>query len=86
MAYVDPALSNRDAMLVGRLNTHMPGAGMFLRFCGTWLAALRRLMPDLAHAGGRAVRASAWPSQKFLLVLGACASPSSGPIHHVALL
>lgn len=25
MAYVDPALSNRDAMLVGRLNTHMPG-------------------------------------------------------------
>lgn len=26
MAYVDPALANRDAMLVGRLNTHMPGA------------------------------------------------------------
>lgn len=25
LAYVDPALANRDAMLVGRLNTHMPG-------------------------------------------------------------
>jgi len=37
MAYVDPALSNRDAMLVGRLNTHMPGAGMFLRFVGRGL-------------------------------------------------
>ena len=25
LAYVDPTLASRDAMLVGRLNTHMPG-------------------------------------------------------------
>lgn len=34
MAYVDPALSNRDAMLVGRLNTHMPGETSLIISCG----------------------------------------------------